>query len=150
MEPQTSIKIQRAEKQDFSLLGRLRHQLWPEDSVEAHIKDFTDLHDTHGHTAFLAFHNHTAIAFAEVSLRFYANGCLHRPVAFLEGLWCAEDWRHKGLGERLTKICEDWGRKNGARELATDAYLDNETAHQAYQKWGFEMTEKVVYFRKKL
>lgn len=150
MKQQMLANIKIAEKADFALLGTLRHQLWPEDTIEAHIKDFTDLAETYGHTAFIAFHEKQAVAFAEVSLRFYANGCLHRPVGFIEGLWCRDEYRHHGLGERLTSRCEDWARDHGAKELATDAYLDNELAHAAYRKWGFEETERVVYFRKTL
>ena len=150
MEPQSSFMIKRVAKEDFELLSHLRNQLWPQDSIAEHIKDFTDLSSTHGHVAFMAFDAKIAIAFAEVSLRFYVNGCHHRPVGFIEGLWCKDGYRNLGIGQRLSAQCEEWARENGAKELATDAYLENEMAHKAYQNWGFEMTETVVYFRKKL
>ena len=38
----------------------------------------------------------------------------------------------------------------GWRELASDALLDNEISHSVHRALGFEETERVVFFRKRL
>ena len=152
------IIIKKAEKSDFPLVAELRHRLWPQDSVAEHQSELQELSEIAPLCDFIAYDTtsdggydtDTAVAFAEASIRPYANGCLYRPVAFLEGIWCAYDYQNLGIGAALIAEVEKWGKAQGAKELGSDAYIENETAHSAHEKWGFEMTEKVVYFRKKL
>jgi aminoglycoside 6'-N-acetyltransferase I len=50
----------------------------------------------------------------------------------------------------LYEAIGDWARARGCRELASDALLDNEASQRAHRALGFEETERVVYFSKKL
>ncbi len=43
-----------------------------------------------------------------------------------------------------------WAKERGLTELASDALLDNSVSHAAHKAIGFEETERVVYFRKRL
>jgi aminoglycoside 6'-N-acetyltransferase I len=71
-------------------------------------------------------------------------------VAFLEGWYVDEDMRGKGIGTALVRAGEAWARRRGYRELASDALLDNETAHRAHEALGFAEIERVVRYRKEL
>ena len=92
-----------------------------------------------------------AIGLAEVSVRSdYVNGTETSPVAFLEGLYVVPHARRNGVGAALVAAAFDWGRSAGCREIASDALLENSTSHVVHRALGFEETERVVYFRRKL
>jgi hypothetical protein len=52
-----------------------------------------------------ALSNGKAIGFAQVAVRKYANGCDTQPVAFLERIWVDPQFRRRGIGSRLNRIC---------------------------------------------
>ncbi|WP_298956326.1 aminoglycoside 6'-N-acetyltransferase [uncultured Methylobacterium sp.] len=90
-------------------------------------------------------------AFAEASLRHdYVNGCDTSPVAFLEGIFVQPEDRRSGLGEALSAAVQSWARERGCTELASDALLENLASHAFHIAVGFEETERVVYFRKRI
>jgi aminoglycoside 6'-N-acetyltransferase I len=92
-----------------------------------------------------------AIGLAEVSVRSdYVNGTQSSPVAFLEGLYVVPQSRRKGVARALVAVAGEWGRRAGCSELASDAVLENSLSHVVHRALGFEETERVVYFRRKL
>jgi aminoglycoside 6'-N-acetyltransferase I len=89
--------------------------------------------------------------FVEVALRSdYVNGTETSPVAFLEGLYVAPAQRRRGIARALAARAEQWAREQGCSELASDALLHNTASHAMHGALGFEETERVVYFRKRL
>lgn len=89
--------------------------------------------------------------FVEASLRTdYVNGTDSSPVAFLEGIYVAPQYRRQGVGRQLVAAVVSWARERGCSELASDAPLDNVVSHAMHAALGFEETERVVYFRKRL
>ena len=44
----------------------------------------------------------------------------------------------------------DWARSAGARELASDTWLDNEPSQHAHAALGFEVVDRCVHYRKAL
>ena len=55
-----------------------------------------------------------------------------------------------GVAAALIRAVEDWGRQKGCTEFASDALLTNLNSHTMHRALGFEETERVVYFRRKL
>jgi aminoglycoside 6'-N-acetyltransferase I len=95
--------------------------------------------------------NRQPIGFIEGSIRGdYVNGTETSPVGFVEGVYVAPAWRRKGVARALYEAIGDWAQARGCRELASDALLDNEASQRAHRALGFEETERVVYFSKKL
>jgi aminoglycoside 6'-N-acetyltransferase I len=89
--------------------------------------------------------------FAEAAIRTdYVNGCETSPVAFLEGIWVAPAHRHHGIARALAEAVADWARTLGCTEFASDALLDNRDSHAFHAAIGFQETERVVYFRRRL
>jgi aminoglycoside 6'-N-acetyltransferase I len=72
------------------------------------------------------------------------------PVAFLEGIYVRPTDRRKGVTRSLVDAIEAWGREHGCAELASDALLDNTQSHGFHAAAGFEETERVVFFRKRI
>ena len=58
--------------------------------------------------------------------------------------------RRSGVGKALLDRIEAWAQGRGFKELCSDALLSNVVSHAAHAAWGFEETERVVYFRKPL
>jgi aminoglycoside 6'-N-acetyltransferase I len=100
--------------------------------------------------AWVARRDGAVCGYAETSLRHYANGCEQQPVVFLEAIWVTPEARRSGVGRALADHVADVARSEGFSELCSDALLDNQVSHAAHRAWGFEETERVVYFRRAL
>lgn len=134
-------------------LAALRAALWPDDDAGAHLREALDaLGQPDRAVAYLAVDaSGAAVGFAEATLRHdYVNGTDDSPVGFLEGLYVVPAWRRRGVGRALVAAVEDWTRARGCAELASDAHWDNAASHAAHAAYGFEETERVVYFRKRM
>ncbi|WP_425479337.1 aminoglycoside 6'-N-acetyltransferase [Lysobacter enzymogenes] len=131
--------------------ARLRAQLWPQQRLEDLAEELDDWFEDARLAAFVAQDDDGLCGFAEASLRSdYVNGTESSPVAFLEGWYVAPRRRGQGVGRALIAAVESWGRERGCRELASDALLDHLDSQRAHEACGFEETERVVYFRRKL
>jgi aminoglycoside 6'-N-acetyltransferase I len=129
----------------------LRAALWPDGSETEHLAGMADAL-ARGHYVRLAVATDgSALGFVEASKRTdYVNGTSSSPVAFLEGLYVVPAARRTGIARALVGSVLTWARCEGCGELASDALLDNDTAHLVHRALGFEETERVVYFRRAL
>jgi len=131
----------------------LRSQLWPDHSCEEHIREGQNiLSCPDKYFSFVAINNQNrTVAFADATVRHdYVNGCESSPVAYLEGIFVIPEQRGRGIAKRLVAAVQDWGVTKGCTEMASDAPLDNHISHQMHQALGFEETERVVFFRKRI
>jgi aminoglycoside 6'-N-acetyltransferase I len=147
----SDIRIAAATPEDIAAWAALRLALWP-DADLAELREEALAWDAASAVALLAFDaDGCAIGLAEASLRHdYVNGTDRSPVGFLEGWYVDPAWRGHGVGRALAAEVEAWTRAQGCAELASDALLDNTASHAAHAACGFEETERVVYFRKRL
>ncbi len=90
------------------------------------------------------------IGFVELSLRAYAEGCQSDNVAYVEGWYVAPEARRRGVGRALIEAAEDWARRQGCTELASDAQLDNAVSAAAHEALGFSEVGQIRCFRKVL
>ena len=130
----------------------LRQALWPEEPLAGLRENASGLFGNPNAVVFLARSDTGhAIGFAEATLRRdYVNGCETSPVAFVEGLYVAEDSRRRGVAQALCAAIAAWARAKGMRELASDVLLDNNLSQDVHEALGFAETERVVYYRKLL
>lgn len=147
----TGWSIRRGTTGDATQWAPLRQALWPDEDAAQLVAEIEEMLAS-GTVFFLAVDDQgAAIAFAEAALRHdYVNGTESSPVGFLEGWYVAPQWRGKGVGRALVAAVEDWVRDQGCVEFASDALLDNTASLTAHVACGFEETERVVYFRKRL
>jgi aminoglycoside 6'-N-acetyltransferase I len=129
----------------------MRLILWPEASSREHLSSMADA-IAREHFVRIAYGDDgSAIGFVETSKRVdYVNGTESSPVAFLEGIYVVPEYRHRGVARTLANEAAQWGLAQGCREFASDSLLSNVDAHSVHVALGFEETERVVYFRKKL
>lgn len=65
-------------------------------------------------------------------------------VGVIEQLWVREDYRKKGLGDRLLSVALDWAGARGLRAIAVEVAekYDPAAARQLYGKKGFAETRR--------
>jgi aminoglycoside 6'-N-acetyltransferase I len=129
----------------------LRLALWPDAKEAEHLSAMADA-TARGHYVRLAVAaDGAALGFVEVSKRVdYVNGTSSSPVAFMEGLYVVPSARRRGIARTLLASVVQWSVREGCTELASDALIDNCSAHTVHRALGFEETERVVYFRRAL
>lgn len=147
--------IREAQAGDETDLAQMMAYLWPDGSVDEHRREAEELIRTRRSgtlpaTFFVATSgDEELIGWIQVGLRSHADGCdATQPVGFIEGWFVRDGLRGKGIGRRLMQVAEEWARKCGCREMASDALLDNEASHRAHRASGFEVIDRCVHFRK--
>jgi aminoglycoside 6'-N-acetyltransferase I len=151
------MKIRQAQISDQHELAKMRELLWPDVSIEEHRKELEAILRSGQYgtlpMAILVSHNGDGIltGFIEVGLRSHADGCdIAQPVGFVEGWFVHVGSRKQGIGAALMRAAEDWSRKQGCREIASDTWIDDEMSIDAHQALGFEIVDRCVHFRKPL
>ena len=89
------------------------------------------------------------VGFAQCQLRHdYVEGTSTSPVGYLEGIFVAEGYRHKGYARELLAACEKWAMNKKCSEFASDCEIDNETSLAFHIAAGFEVANRIVCFNK--
>jgi aminoglycoside 6'-N-acetyltransferase I len=131
----------------------LRLALWP-GPPEEHRADMAEVAaEPARYAQFLALDGPggEALGLAEVALRQdYVNGTEGSPVGFLEGLYVRPEVRRRGVAGALVRAASDWVLAQGCGEIASDTALENLVSQALHRALGFEETERVVYFRRRL
>ena len=100
---------------------------------------------------FLAIDSNKAVGFAHCSLRYdYVEGTEGGKVGYLEGIYVLPEYRRMGIARSLLEYCEEWSRKNGCKEFASDCQLDNIDSYNFHMKMNFFEANRVICFTKKL
>jgi len=130
---------------------QLRILLWPDDE-DAHLLEMRQLLEQPHTLQVLSYNDQQqAIAMLEASIRYeYVNGTQTSPVAFLEGIYVLPEYRRSGVATTLVQQVEDWAKQFSCSEFASDAAIDNTISHAMHRALGFQETERVVYFKKKI
>lgn len=130
---------------------QLRILLWP-DHEDAHLLEMRQLLEQPYTLQLLSYNDQQqAITMLEASIRYeYVNGTQTSPVAFLEGIYVLPEYRRSGVATTLVQQVEDWAKQFSCTEFASDAAIDNTISHAMHRALGFQETERVVYFKKKI
>ncbi|MGC5699553.1 GNAT family N-acetyltransferase [Pseudomonas sp. NFXW11] len=132
---------------------QLRQELWPDCPQDKHQAEIHHiLAEPERYGCWLSFNEKgDAVGLAEAALRHdYVNGTDHSPVVFLEGIYVDPEHRRQGIAQELIEQVANWGQQQGCVEMASDTSLDNLASQSLHQALGFEETERVVYFKKRL
>ena len=136
---------------DIDECVRMSIALYPESAAEDHGADFEISRQRPDAEIFVIERANGSLGgFVEVAARAYADGCVTTPVGYIEAWYVDADLRKRGYGRALLDAAEGWARAQGYREMASDAYLENETSHRAHERSGYEVVDRVVQFRKSI
>jgi aminoglycoside 6'-N-acetyltransferase I len=145
--------VRAASHADRAAWAQLRAALWPDEDAQTLLREIPPmLADADRLANFVAVaDDETLIGFAEASLRRDpVNGTDTSPVGFLEGWYVMPAWRRRGVGRALVAAVEQWTLAQGCGELASDTWLDHDDSRRGHLACGFEETERVICFRKRL
>lgn len=131
---------------------RLRELHWPDTSRELLARELEEIQADPERNAVLvaATHGNELVGFVEVALRDWAEGCITRPVGYIEAWYVEPEHRRSGLGRRLLDAAERWVLLRGCTEMGSDAELGNEVSIRAHGALGYTEVVRLVLFSKKL
>jgi aminoglycoside 6'-N-acetyltransferase I len=144
-------RVRQASVADLEAVVDLCCLLWPDGSREEHAAGIGAILTTHlcGTLAAAIFVSDDGAGFLQAGLRSHADGCdPAQPVGFVEGLYVREEVRERGIARALMQAAEDWSRAHGAKEMASDTWIDQQVSIDAHQALGFEVVDRCVHFRK--
>ena len=125
---------------DWETWSGLRRALWP-DCADVHSSEMAAHFGATGPDptcVLLAFdRDGEAAGMIELALRPYAEGCAPGRVGYVEGWYVVPHARGRGIGRSLMQMGEDWVRRQGALEMASDADITNSDSHAARGAVGF-------------
>lgn len=146
-----SFTIRPATHDDKGSWLMMRQRLWPEAPIEYLNFDLDDKLANPDYAVFVAADAEAGlIAFIEAGLRDYGEGCETSPVGYIEAWYVDEHQRGQSLGRDLVYAAEQWAREKGCREMASDTWLENESSIAAHLRLGYQETERLVHFMKRL
>ena len=137
-------------------MTQLAAALWPEAPPSDHAAHAASILSgkppgTMPLVVFVAEVSGNVVGFIEVGLRSHADGCdTSRPAGFVEGWYVQPPYQRGGVGRALMTAAEEWARDQGAREIASDTWIDNEPSQKAHEALGFEVVDRCVNYRKAL
>lgn len=150
------MRVRPAIASDLESVTQLAAALWPEGPPSDHAAHAASILSgkpagTMPLVLFVAEVGGSVIGFIEVGLRSHADGCdTSRPVGFVEGWYVHPSYQRGGVGRALMTAAEEWARAQGAREIASDTWIDNEPSQKAHEALGFEVVDRCVNYRKAL
>jgi len=148
------ISVRQARPDDGDSWLALRCELWPEGSEKEHAEEIAAYFSgeaTAPLAVMLAFDaSGGAAGFAELSIRWCAEGCQTDRVAYLEGWYVLPESRREGVGRALVEAAADWARDQGCSEFASDTDVANAQSTSAHMAVGFEDVGLVRCFRRTL
>jgi aminoglycoside 6'-N-acetyltransferase I len=144
--------IRPLEQRDLSEWLRLRTLLWDEASEEDHRAEMVDIIDDNDSqlVAVAEVDGGNLAGFLEASIRNFAEDCESEQVGYLEGWYVDAEHRKAGIGRSLVKFAEDWAKRRGCSEMASDAEIGNDVSIEAHNKLGYIETSRLVHLRKDL
>jgi putative acetyltransferase len=154
------VQVRPAYRPDGDEWVRMRTALWPDGGEAGHAEEVADFFSTRTFSSSGSVLPWKVLVaerpagglcgFVEASIRPYVEGCATRPVGYVEGWYVDPDVRRQGVGRKLVEVAERWAVAQGCKEMASDALLENAASHDAHKALGFEESERLVHFRKRL
>lgn len=142
--------IVQAQKQDITAVATLAAQLFGS-SAEKLAAEFDTLIPSEKCAVFLLTIADRPAGFAQCQLRRdYVEGTHSSPAGYLEGIFVLPEHRSQGHAKELLSRCEQWARKHGCTEFASDCELDNDGSLAFHLKMGFAEANRIICFTKKL
>lgn len=132
---------------NIKALAQLMLELWPDSSFDEELESCIIILNNDNDVCYLIKDKETYIAFIHLTVRLdYVEGANRSPVAYIEGLYVKENWRHLGIGKKMITLGTEWGRQKGCKQMASDTELNNVTSIEIHKRMGFLEANRIVCF----
>lgn len=148
--------IRSARAGDERALARLMLTLWPDEGRAAFAKKSVKalrLHVNGGPRGVLlaaVSDDGDVIGFVSAGVRKWSEAGGPSPIPHVEGWFVDEAWRRRGVGRALLAAVETWAKAKGFTHVSSDTWAHNQLSVDAHERSGYRVTERIVYFLKKL
>jgi aminoglycoside 6'-N-acetyltransferase I len=143
--------IETISEHNLRSLARLMFALWPDCSMDEELENCQTILTSEKEICYLVKGGDDYAAFIHLTIRVdYVEGADTSPAAYIEGMYVMDNYRHLGLGKKLIQAGEDWARKKGCRQLASDTEVDNAASIEFHKQNGFLEVNRVACFIKEL
>ncbi|WP_029169198.1 aminoglycoside 6'-N-acetyltransferase [Clostridium cellulovorans] len=143
--------IRQAILEDSRIAAQLAMLLWPDNEISQLEEDMKEYIDSNNGAVFIYFDETTPVGFAQCGLRHdYVEGTQSSPVGYLEGIFVKEEYQRRCIAKKLLAQCEEWAKAQGCSEFASDCELTNIDSLKFHLQIGFEETNRIICFKKKL
>lgn len=150
--PEIEFTVRPLRESDLSEWLRLRKLLWDGSGEDDQMDEMVEIIED-PESQFVAVADKgdgRLIGFLEASIRSHVEDCDTENVGYLEGWFVHEEHRKMGIGSRLVALAEQWARRHGCTEMASDAEVGNTVSLDAHQRLGYNETSRLVHLRKVL
>lgn len=143
--------IRRARIEDMERVAEIALKMWKDNTLEGLIREFEGFIQDEEKAVFVSEESSVVVGFAYASLRHdYVEGTETSPVGYLEGVFVEEVNRQQGVARCLVAACENWAKEMGCSEFASDCELENTASEAFHKSIGFEESNRIICFTKKL
>ncbi|MTI71586.1 MAG: GNAT family N-acetyltransferase [Firmicutes bacterium] len=145
--PSENLVIRGVEKKDAKYLLNLSIQLGYSVSYEKLEKHMNKIIGDDDHIIYVAQNNEKVVGWihAYIYKLFYADLMVE-----IGGIVVDKSKRKKGIGNKLMKEAENWGREKGCSAINLRSNIIRKNAHIFYENLGFKNVKKQFTFHKKL
>ena len=141
--------IRRATADDALTVAEMAIKMWTSHSAAELAEDFRELMSSTECAVFIMYSADVPVGFAQCQLRHdYVEGTESSPVGYLEGIYVDESHRRQGCARKLLAACEEWAKKMGCSEFASDCELTNNESLAFHLKMGFIEANRIICFKK--
>jgi aminoglycoside 6'-N-acetyltransferase I len=96
---------------------------------------------------FLYFVNDEPVAMLSLAKRVdWVEGSTGGPVAYIEGIYVKENFRHKGIAQELINFAKQWTIDQGMKQIGSDCLLENVDSFKFHTAVGFKEASRTVNF----
>lgn len=143
--------VKKAEEKDLRAAAEMAVMMWSNHSLEDLLSEFAETVNSEKAQVFLKYVQDIPAGFAQCGLRHdYVEGTNSSPVGYLEGIFVKEEYRKRGYAKELLSACENWAKKQGCTEFASDCELSNKGSFDSHKSMGFKEVNRVICFTKRL
>ncbi|MCX6044463.1 MAG: GNAT family N-acetyltransferase [Chloroflexi bacterium] len=146
------MKIRLLQPDDAVEWLRLRHALWPEQTLAQNEREMAEILANFAQMpVFVAERPDGGLCgLMEVAIHDKAPGCTTNKIGYLEAWYVDPEWRKQGIGRRLVATAEAWALEQGCTEMASDTNADYPLSPTAHARLGYQEVARDIFFRKVL
>ena len=146
-----TFSVRPAQVEDSAAVAAMAGCIWHSATLEQLQTEFIEMISSGSAAVFLACDGEKICGFAQCGLRYdYVEGTHSSPVGYLEGIYVTPEYRRQGCAGALLAACEGWAKEQNCTEFASDCELANNESLHFHLNLGFQETNRIICFSKKL